>query len=686
MRTLVLASALLLFLELALIRWIPAHALYLTFFTNAVLLASFLGLSLGCLRAKGRDLSGWTSFALALTMAAAHAVERLRPVLEPRLDAGGQSAPELVFFGTEFFKADLSAFPIPVEALGGLFFLLAALCLVGPGQELGRLLDERGGGPRAYGANLLGSLAGVAAFAAVSLLELPPLAWFLACAAGFEWLARRRRLKSPAPAARLAGWGAVLALAAWTSGGFTLTIERDGKPLAVEGHREWSPYYRIDWFPAPYGDVVTNLLSHQRMTPLSEPAPVYALPHVLLRAGGARGPGDVLVIGAGTGNDVARALAAGALSVDAVEIDPAILRVGRAQHPDKPYADPRVRTFVADGRRFLREDGRKYDLIVYALVDSLVLHSAHSSVRLESWLFTREALEDARRRLKPGGTLAVYNFFRQGWVAARLHATMAGVFGAEPVAVALPPLPEIGEKSAGGLTLLLAGETDGLRRALARGAVPGISASAVRVPEGLAPATDDWPFLYLRRPSIPAVSRNAALVMGALSALLLGLALRGRGGRPSARLFFLGAGFMLLETKAVVGAALFLGSTWVVNSFVFAGVLAALLGANALAARLKPTDLRPWFAALFASLAASWAVRPESLAAAALLSFLPLVFAGVVFSSSYARAKDPAAGFGANVAGAMAGGLAENASMLLGFRGLSLVAAAFYALAFADAE
>ncbi len=671
---LVLASALLLFLELALIRWIPAHALYLTFFTNAVLLASFLGLSLGCLRAKKRDLSGWTPFALAVTMAAAHAVERLRPLLEPRLDAGGQSSPELVFFGTEFFKADLSSFPIPVEALGAVFFLLAAACLFGPGQELGRLLDERGGGPRAYGANLAGSLAGVAAFAAVSFLELPPLAWFLACAAGFEWLARRRRLSSPAPAARLAGWGAVLALAAWTSGGFTLTLQRDGKTLAVEGHREWSPYYRIDWFAAPYGDVVTNLLSHQRMTPLSEPAPVYALPHVLMRAGGSKGPGDVLIIGAGTGNDVARALAAGARSVDAVEIDPAILRVGRAEHPDKPYADPRVRTIVADGRRFLRTTDKRYDLIVYALVDSLVLHSAHSSIRLESWLFTRDALEDARRRLAPGGTLAMYNYFRQDWVADRLRSTLAEVFGAGPVVVPHE-----------GLTLFLAGETAGISRALARGAVPGVAAST-RVPEDVEPATDDWPFLYLRRRGVPAVSRNAALVMGALSALLLGLALRGRPGRPSARLFFLGAGFMLLETKAVVTAALFLGGTWLVNSFVFAGVLLALLAANELAARLKPKDLRPWFAGLFAALAASWAVRPESLAAAALLSFLPLVFAGVIFSSSYARAKDPAAGFGANVAGAMAGGLAENASMLLGFRGLSLVAAAFYALAFADAE
>ena len=61
-------------------------------------------------------------------------------------------------------------------------------------------------------------------------------------------------------------------------------------------------------------------------------------------------------------------------------------------HPDRPYQDERVQIHLDDGRNFLRSTERKYDLIVYALVDSLVLHSGYSNIRLESFLFTKSNL------------------------------------------------------------------------------------------------------------------------------------------------------------------------------------------------------------------------------------------------------------------------------------------------------
>ena len=45
---------------------------------------------------------------------------------------------------------------------------------------------------------------------------------------------------------------------------------------------------------------------------------------------------SVVVVGAGSGNDVAAALRLGAKAVDAVEIDPAIMALGRANHPEHP--------------------------------------------------------------------------------------------------------------------------------------------------------------------------------------------------------------------------------------------------------------------------------------------------------------------------------------------------------------
>ena len=116
--------------------------------------------------------------------------------------------------------------------------------------------------------------------------------------------------------------------------------------------------------------------------------------HLLNRAAGGPPFEDVLIIGAGSGNDIDHALRYGARHIDAVEIDPVIQSIGMTENPDKPYADPRVTPHLDDGRHFLRTTERKYDLVVYALVDSLILHSGYSNIRLESYLFTEQALED----------------------------------------------------------------------------------------------------------------------------------------------------------------------------------------------------------------------------------------------------------------------------------------------------
>jgi spermidine synthase len=153
---------------------------------------------------------------------------------------------------------------------------------------------------------------------------------------------------------------------------------------------------------------------------------------------------DVLIIGAGSGNDVSRALQWGApdVKIDAVEIDPVIRRLGK-EHPDQPYDDPRVTPFIGDGRNFLHASDKQYDLIVFALVDSLVLHSGYSSIRLESYLFTRQSFEDVKKRLKPGGRFVTYNFFRQGWIVARLKSELEEVFGKDNPVVFMLPYSEL---------------------------------------------------------------------------------------------------------------------------------------------------------------------------------------------------------------------------------------------------
>lgn len=737
-----LISSLVLFLELACIRWFPAHVLYLTFFTNTVLLASFLGMSVGCLAASARrNYLAWTPALLVIALAAAHLVEISSGTFLNFVDVGHQKSPQMVFFGTEYHVQDLTRYAIPVEVLCGFFFLIIALSFVGPGQELGRTINRIPNRIRAYTLNIFGSLAGILLFAATSWLELSPFWWFLLVALGlalFYFISPRRPF--PPTALHLGSQMILLVLVVWLAS-FVPSGNDTAGPNEVQ--QFWSPYYKID-FKRSALSLSVNLIYHQRMVSQSEVFPAYALPHLLNRDAGRPPFRDVLIIGAGSGNDVSRALQWGATHVDAVEIDPAIYRLGRAFHPDHPYQDNRVFVHLDDGRNFIRSTDRKYDLIVYALVDSLVLHSGYSNIRLESYLFTEQTFEDVRRHLKPDGIFVVYNYFRQGWIIARLQKGLEEVFGTgNPLLMTLPYRQTIEPEQAifGDFTIFFAGDTGALRSAFAshpaywlrndqaptpdspngfigpaqeervswQQTAAGVGAAAqqenspwqrfglghVLAPQGsLRVATDDWPFLYLHNPMIPTLSLRGAAIMAALALLLL-LLFQPRHGRRSrrfgfdGRMFFLGAGFMLIETKAVVLMALLFGSTWVVNSIVFFAALLMILIANLWAIKFEPRRLWPYYAGLLLTLSLNAIIpfdfflgmaRAFQILGSCLLVFTPIFFAGVVFAASFKRAPEPDRAFGANIAGAMLGGLAEYSSMLIGFRYLVIVAILFYIL------
>ena len=720
-----LISFLTLFLELTCIRWFPSHVLFLTFFTNTVLLASILGIAVGCLAAKRKsNLLLWTPLILIVALASAHLVEWLRQAQGSVIDVGNQASPQMVFFGVEYQSRDLSSFVIPIEAICGYFFLLIALVMMGPGQQLGRALARIPNRLTAYSIDIFGSLAGIAVFAACSFLELSPAWWFTIVMAGFAWFL--------VPDDRWRGFALVL--------GPALVLALSVSPAGQRGEgpsQMWSPYYRIDYQRGPRL-INVNLIGHQQMQPRDAAFPAYALPHLLNRDAGGRPFGQVMIIGAGSGNDVSRALAWGAARVDAVEIDPVIQRIGKRDHPDRPYDDPRVVVHLNDGRNFLKQGNKQYDLIVYALVDSLVLHSGYSNIRLESYLFTKQAMDDVRKRLKPGGMFVMYNYFRQGWIVSRLQNSVRAAFGSDALVLNLPSRDELNpdDNLGGGFTMVIAGAKDAIRDAFARQPeywlrlrgpfdgntlngfdypLPNERAAWRTLPEaereksfwtqfrltkvnsGPADtrlATDDWPMLYLREPMIPGVSLRGGAIMAIIAALLLAPFIK-RKAIPAAidppgllvQMFFLGAGFMLVETKAVVHMALLFGGTWIVNSVVIFAVLVMILAANLFVAVVRPVRLAPYYAALLLALLVSALVpmdtflgmdRTAQIAAASLLAFTPIFFAGVVYAVSFTRAVEPDRAFGANIAGAMFGGLAEYSSMVLGFQYLLFVAVALY--------
>jgi SAM-dependent methyltransferase len=760
-----LISWLILFLELACIRWFPSHVMFLTFFTNIVLLACFVGMSIGCLIARSptRYLER-TPVWLVLAIGIGLLVEAFRNRLLQYIAIGDRSNPDVVFFGAEAGDVMILPFRIPLEVLGGGFFLLIAVLLIGPGQEMGRAFTRVPGRMRAYGVNLLGSLVGIGSFAACSYLQLPPVVWFGAAALGIGYFLFRptpaedqnTQLRGLVPASRttsLACLAAAVALTAYTSGFATVR----GRETA------WSPYYRID-FMAKYHTIETNLVSHQVMEPRHKlpgaPYANYALPYLLQRdvttPDGQRAWPEikrVLIIGAGSGNDVARALQwlPADARIDAVEIDPVIHKIGIGHHPDQPYSDPRVHVELNDGRNFLRRaPAETYDLVIFALVDSLVLHSGYSNLRLESYLFTEEAFRDTRRVLKPTGVCAVYNYFRHGWLAARIRTELKNAFEADPAVFVLTGAPKdtvrLDDFEPWAFTTFLAGSQEvitPLRQKFAENDnwywVPGNRAPdpanpverfgaakpaplpppAIPAPDvwweptdwrpirmattvedlgSLPVATDDWPFLYVREPSIPQVTWRGIVMMILLSGVLW-IVYRPHEREANsalppdyslmARSFFLGAGFMLIETKAVVRMALLFGSTWTVNSVVFASILLMSLVGTLYVAVFRPRRLEMYYAGLFGAIALGLAIPVNTflgldptlqILGACGLVFAPIAFAGVVFATSFARSARPERIIGANVAGALVGGLAENVSVLLGFQYLLCVAGGFYLL------
>jgi hypothetical protein len=395
-----------LFLELVLFAGFRRRFCSFTFFTNTVLLASFLGLSLGCLAARhSRNYLAWTPVLLVLSMGGAAAVEWVRVALQDIIDVGrNKASPQLVFFGTEARVSDVATFVIPIELVVGIAFLIIAGVMIGIGQQLGRRFASIHNSVQAYSVNIAGSLTGVLLFQAVSKF-VSPVWWFTLVAVGLLYFLLQQTPRK------------------WISIGCCcfvpiLLIILDQLSLGLIRQKfpdeSWSPYYRINYSPESR-TIVVNLLGHQQMVSRNDPFPAYALPYLLNRDAGRPQFRDILVIGAGSGNDLSRALqwAAPDAIIDAVEIDPIIQKLGARDHPDRPYQDPRIHVHLDDGRNFLRSTQRKYDLIVFALIDSLVLHSSVSNIRLESYLFTSEAFADVRRCLKTDGLFVMYNYFRQ---------------------------------------------------------------------------------------------------------------------------------------------------------------------------------------------------------------------------------------------------------------------------------
>ena len=680
---LALISVLSLFLEVMTIRWISSEIRVFAYFKNLVLVACFLGFGLGCYFCRRRvQLTALIAPLLVLTVL-------LKAPLSP-LHQALFALPQMLGGGTEVNTWGVPSLPTSwpgtLLALAVMvpLFAVIAMTFVPTGQLVGWYLEKASNGVKAYSVNVLASLAGIAGFTLLCFLYQPPAVWMLvagALAVAMFW---------PMPRAR------------WILGaGFLACVLL----LTLRDHRQsttyWSPYQKLDLRPEyENGRVVsywlnTNDFWFQRILDLSPeyvqshpdefratPAPwtAYNLPYRFYPA-----PESVLVLGAGTGNDVAAALRNGAGHVTGVEIDPLIIRLGREFHFEHPYQSPKTQIVLDDARAYVQNSHEKFDLIVYSLLDSHTTSSYFSNIRIDNFVYTQEALAKARLLLKPDGLLVVKFWVQNPWIAGRLYGLMKTTFGEEP----LQFQTDTGPGTSGSSRFFIGGSRQRMEKALTDPAVATFMRDHANIQMEPARLTsDDWPYFYQHEPGLPI---NVILISIAVL-LTFGWFLRQTGrateGRLDLHFLLLGAGFMLLETQIVSRMALLFGTTWVVNSIVISGLLCLIVAANVVYERFRNFPPRLAYAGLFISLLISFLVPTDKLffesavirgLVSGLVLCLPVFFAGIIFVSSFARVHFSGSALGSNLFGSLAGGLLESLSLWFGLKALIILAAVIYA-------
>jgi SAM-dependent methyltransferase len=651
-----LVGFLALYFELLVIRYLSTEIRTFAYLKNVPLIASFLGIGIGMILGKKSErlrkgLPGLSTFLFGMiwlcTQAGANHIGL------PNNDYG---------IWNNYSQGGLAGI-FSYFTFTGAFLYIVVRFFIPLGGLVGEYLQNDPSPLRAYSLNLFGSFAGIAAFTLISFLGTPPWLWLCI---GFVLL----MLMLP--------WSYLnIGLLAFTVVLSAISL----RPDIRSGEQFWSPYYHVIVSPGEippeaskpasyvvnvnydYHQTILNLSAdflnrHPNLEPNRTARRAYDLPFQL-----APKFSDVLIVGAGTGNDVAAALRNGAKHVDAVEIDRTILQIGRRYHPERPYDSDRVSPYVNDARAFFRQAPRKYDLIVFAYLDSHTMFSSFSSLRLDNFVYTEQSFRDARSLLNPGGSLVLAFASGRTLLSPRIFRTLQAAFGVAPRVF------ETGNDTDGVIFV------EGAAIASARNTnYPEITDWVSGFDFGT--ATDSWPFLYLPKHRIPWPVWSVLLLFtcAGIVAIRKLIPFAPVQGGWNIHFFLLGAGFLLLETRGVTELSLLFGSTWAVNSIVIAAFLAMALLANLLVMK-RPIGYVTAYLGLLLSALLSSVFPYETLnslpfgirvLAAGSLAALPVFFSGMVFSQSLLKFTNTNQALGINLIGAIVGGALETSVMIGG--------------------
>jgi protein-L-isoaspartate O-methyltransferase len=701
--TLFIVSVASLFLELMLIRWISTEVRIFAYLQSSVLVVCLMGLGMGCFQSHAAIDLRRMFIPLGVIVALLSI-----PFTRYRLAAISEILATFGDFHIWFMNSEIVSPMLMVLmllwalALTSMILFMVWVAFIPMGQMIGRLIEEHNSTVAGYSINVAGALVGITLFTLLSIIGTGPTTWFLVLALMLLFLATNYQL------------GRKLNLALALAIPLVVAV---GQTTQLGDEVVWSPYQKLQYVTMTDTDpsnghaytrrrIYVNNTGYQeafdlRLETINRTPEIfdqsmqgfsqYDLPLLFKHQ-----PDKALIVGAGSGNDAAGALRNGAQHVTAVEIDPAIIELGKRHHPEAPYASEQVKIVNDDARSFFAFTKERYDLIVFGLLDSHTTGTM-TNTRLDHYVYTNESISRARELLAPGGVMVLTFEANKPYIADRINTSLKRVFGTSPIVLRIP-----NTAYGWGGVMFVVGDTRVIQDALKN--VPGLAAHVSRLQEASPvsfsgasePTSDDWPYLYLEKRTIPPLYGFLTVIMLFIffvSGRYVGLEKPISGwGRQELHFFFMGASFMLLEVMMIGKSAVALGSVWTVNAVIIGGILSMILVANWIKAKVPQIPMLPIYGLLLLSCAMLYFIDLSAIAhlpyagralAIAVVATIPMLFSSIVFIDSLDKVDNKSRALGANLFGALVGALLQSISFLTGIHFLVLLVGAGYLTAIA---
>ena len=525
-RQLILVSFVSLFLELLIIRLISTEIRIFAYLSNLVLLAIFVGLGLGMLIKRKFAITLTASLLLVILVITSGFYIVRWPNLEFRLFSGITEL--LAPLSESYIWLQLETYSktgiIVGLILTIILFIIISLIFIPLGQLLGELFQKSKRPILAYSVNITASIVGLWAFQAFSIARLTPYLGVVLAIGILVFLAKNQLEK--------------YALIVIIVVSFAYIVPKTEPKNIVY----WSPYQKLSLSPAIYDSAIKdpqpygwylevnnvgymsllNLTEEYQATASAKLKDIYGdkIPidlkfsdHYSLPFKIKTNPKDVMIVGAGAGNDAAAAIRGGAQNIDAVEIDPTIIEIGKKFHYEKPYRKSSVNIIIDDGRAYFQRTDKKYDLVIMGLADSHTLSSSLTNLRLDHYLYTTESFEKIKELLKDDGVLFLTFEVARPWIGSRIEKGLTEVFEQTP---AVFEVRSNGVFGWGGVAFVVSKNPQVLASYLSQN--PDLAAfienNRRSYDLNIRSLTDNWPYLYLDKPRLPIIHLLVAFILG----------------------------------------------------------------------------------------------------------------------------------------------------------------------------